>query len=149
MAEREQIVQKSDVENLYLIPGGPMPPNPSELLLRPQMDTLMKELKSQFDFIIIDTPPLAYVADAFILSQYSDHTLFVVRQDYTPKAALQTLEELFTTGKLNNVSILFNDLRKSGFGYGYGPGYNYGYGYNYYYGYGKKKQDSSNGYYTE
>ena len=130
-----------------------MPPNPSELLMRPEMDALVKELRSSFDFIVIDTPPLSYVADAFVLSKYADHILFVIRQDYTPNAALQSLEEFYQMGKLTGVSILFNDLRKSGLGYGYGGGYGYGYGYNYNgysYGYGVgKKKNKDEGYYSE
>ena len=124
-----------------------MPPNPSELLLRTAMDQLMGELRQKFDFVVIDTPPLSYVADAFVLTKYVDHTLFVIRQDFTPNAALQSLEEFYQMGKLTNISILFNDLRKSGLGYGYG-GYGYGYGYGYTY-YGKRKSNSGNGYYEE
>jgi len=130
MATLEQILQTSPVENLYLIAGGPMPPNPSELLLRPAMKELIDELRLSFDFVIIDTPPLSYVADAFVLSIYADHTLYVVRQDFTPLAVLRTLEDFYQMGKLTNISILFNDLRKTGLGYGYG-GYGYGYGYKY------------------
>jgi len=81
---------------------------------------------------------------------YADHTLYVIRQDFTPNAALQSLEEFYQTGKLQNISILFNDLRKTGFGYGYGYG-GYGYGYNYGYGYrnGYSGKKENNDYYSE
>jgi capsular exopolysaccharide synthesis family protein len=150
MAKMEDVIQGSTIENLFLIAGGPMPPNPSELLLRPAMENLMIELRKQYDYVIVDTPPLTLVTDAFVLAQYTDHTLFVVRQNFTPRAALRSLDEYFTTGKLVNASILFNDLRKSGFGYGYG-GYGYGYGYNYggYGYYGKRRKSSSTEYYQE
>ena len=139
MATLDEIIQKSPVDNLYLISGGPMPPNPSELLLRPAMTELIEILKQRFDYIIIDTPPITLVTDAFVLSAYSNHVLFIVRQDYTPREALVSLEEFHASGKLQHVSILFNDLRKSGLGYGYGS-YGYGYGYGYEYGgYGDKK----------
>jgi capsular exopolysaccharide synthesis family protein len=133
MVGLEEVIQTSEIENLFLIAGGPMPPNPSELLIRPAMAELMVLLKERFDFVIIDTPPLTFVTDAFVLSSFADHTLFVIRQDFTPRAALHHLDEFYTTGKLARISVLFNDLRKSGLGYGYG-GYGYGYGYSYKYG---------------
>jgi capsular exopolysaccharide synthesis family protein len=147
LATEEQIIQQSEVDGLYLIAGGPMPPNPSELLLRQGMDDLIRNMRAKFDYIIIDTPPLTLVADAFVLSKFADHSIFVVRQDFTPKGALRSLEEYYVSGKLSKISILFNDLRRSGFGYGYE---NYGYsGYGYYgYGYGKGKK-TSGGYYED
>jgi capsular exopolysaccharide synthesis family protein len=151
MVTSDKIVQKTEIDNLFLIAGGPMPPNPSELLLRPAMDKLIGELRKDFDFIVVDTPPLSFVADAFMLSRHADHTIYVVRQDYTPRTAVQALDEYYSTGKLTNISILFNDLRKSGMGYGYGAGYGYGYGYNY--GYGgnglKKRKGTNHGYYSD
>lgn len=152
MATVEDILQTTNMENLFLISGGPMPPNPSELLIRPALVDLISNLRRQYDFIIMDTPPLSLVADAFVLSKFADHTLFVVRQDFTHKAALHSVDEYYETGKLQNISILFNDLRKSGLGYGYGyGGYGYGYGYGNGYGYGssRKKKDDAFGYYSE
>jgi capsular exopolysaccharide synthesis family protein len=119
MALYEQILQPTSVENLYFISGGPMPPNPSELLIRPLMAELMDRLRLEFDFVIMDTPPVAYVTDAFALSPLVDHTLYVVRQDFTPKSVLTFLDENYRSGKLPRISILFNDLRKSGMCYGY------------------------------
>ncbi len=145
MATFEEIVQTSPVENLYLISGGPMPPNPSELLIKPKMGLLLADLRKQFDFIIIDTPPLSLVTDAFVLATYADHTLFVIRQNYTPMVALNSLQDYYRSGKLTNISILFNDLSRSGLGYGYG--YNYGYGYGYGHKYGQKKKNGE--YYSE
>jgi capsular exopolysaccharide synthesis family protein len=147
MASYEEIIQESQVENLYLISGGPMPPNPSELLLRPAMTQLIEKLKENFEYVIIDSPPITLVTDAFVLSNYADHVLFIVRQNYTPREALISLDEFYSGGQLRNVSILFNDLRKSGFGYGYG-GYGYGYGYGYgAYGQGSGKERPSGDYY--
>lgn len=152
MANKEEIIQASPgIESLYLIASGPMPPNPSELLLRPPMEELINYLRTQFDYVIIDTPPLSLVTDAFVLSKYANHTLFVIRQDYTPKEALRSFDEFYRSGKLLRVSVLFNDLRKSGLGYGYG-GYSYGYGSGYRYGgyyYGRKNKKSGNDYYQE
>jgi capsular exopolysaccharide synthesis family protein len=152
MATKEEIIQTSAVDSLYLIASGPMPPNPSELLLRPAMEELVNYLRTQFDYIIIDTPPLSLVTDAFVLSKHANHTLFVIRQDYTPKEALRSFDDFYKSGRLLRVSVLFNDLRKSGLGYGYG-GYSYGYGYGsgYQYGgyYGRKKKKNGNDYYQE
>lgn len=131
MASLDKVMQVTEVANLTLIAGGPMPPNPSELLLRPLMDKLMLTLREMFDVIVIDTPPLSYVADAFVLAKYVDHTLYVVRQNFTPSSALVALHDQYEMGKLVNISVLFNDLRKTGLGYGY-SGYGYGYGYGYY-----------------
>lgn len=147
MISLKEIVQTTAVENLYLIPGGPKPPNPSELLIRPLVEEFIATLRQQFDYIVIDTPPLSFVADAFVLSKFADHTLYVVRQNFTPREVLFSLNEFYQTGKLTKVSILFNDLRKSGLGYGYGYG-GYGYGYSYRYASEKSKKGESS-YYSE
>ncbi|MCX7638684.1 MAG: polysaccharide biosynthesis tyrosine autokinase, partial [Cyclobacteriaceae bacterium] len=81
----EQIIQKTEIENLYLISGGPVPPNPSELLLTDKFSEFIKKSVEQFDFVIIDTPPLALVTDAFVISKFADHTVFVLRQNFSPK----------------------------------------------------------------
>lgn len=147
MEELESVIQKSEIPNLFLISGGPVPPNPSELLIQPKMRELVERLKHDFDFVIIDTPPLSFVTDAFILSALADHSLFVIRQDFTPRPAVTALEEQFASGKIERISILFNDVRKTGLGYGYGQGYGYYYGYGYAYGYGSKGRSA--GYYSE
>jgi capsular exopolysaccharide synthesis family protein len=139
----EEVIQATSVQNLDLISGGPVPPNPSELLLTPRFEMLMQTAFSIYDYVILDTPPVALVSDAFLLSKYVDHTIFVVRQNYTPKGFLKDLKESLATGKLKNASVLLNDIYKSGLGYGYGYGHSYGYGY----GYGRKK--NGGGYYED
>ena len=104
---------------------------------------MFDELKKSYDYIILDTPPVALVTDAFVLSKYADHTLFVVRQDYTPKIILRTIHDYYKDGRIKNLSLVLNDIFRSGPGYGYGYG---GYGYSYGYGYGKNKAGN---YYTE
>lgn len=147
LASLEEVIQQSEIPNLSLISGGPMPPNPSELLIQPIMAELLQKLRAEYDFVIMDTPPLSYVTDAFILAAYADHSLFVIRQNFTPREALVALQEQYATGKISNISILFNDLKRTGLGYGYGHGYGYNYGYSYY-GLGRKKRRTG-GYYTE
>ncbi len=132
LATLEEIIQPTGTENLFLMPGGPMPPNPSELLIKPEMTALIQQLKQQFDYVVLDTPPVGLVTDALALAAQADHILFVVRQNYTPRAMLQALEEHHQRGSFVNASIIFNDVRKSGMGYGYG------YSSYTYYGYGKR-----------
>lgn len=149
LASLPQVIQPTEIENLSLISGGPVPPNPSELLLKEVVTEMFAKLKEQFDYIILDTPPVALVTDAFVLSRFADHSLFVVRQNYTPKNILRIINDYYEDGRVKNISIVLNDIFKSGpgYGYGYGYGYSYGYGYGYSYGYGSKKKEG--GYYTE
>lgn len=142
------IIQDTEIENLYLVSGGPVPPNPSELLLTDRFEEFVKSALEKFDFVIIDTPPLALVTDAFVISKFVDHTVFVLRQNYSPKEFVRSIDEYYRSGKLKNMSILLNDIYKSGLGYGYGAAYAYQYGYSYGYGYGSKNKNG-NGYYTE
>jgi capsular exopolysaccharide synthesis family protein len=141
----DEIVQKTSFPNLDLVSGGPVPPNPAELLLTPAMKNFVEEARKRYDYIIIDTPPMAIVTDAFVIADMVDHTLFLVRQNYTPKNLLKTTQDFYTSGKMKNISIVLNDIYRSGPGYGYG--YNYGYGYGYGYGYTRRK--NGYGYYSE
>ena len=144
ISEFDGIVQTTDIENLFFVSGGPVPPNPSELLLTERFELFIKTAVSKFDFVIVDTPPLALVTDAFVISKFVDHTVFVLRQNYSPKEFVRSIDEYYRSGKLKNMSILLNDIYKSGLGYGYGQGYAYHYGYSYGYG-----QRSKGGYYEE
>jgi capsular exopolysaccharide synthesis family protein len=144
LSEFKDVVQDTEIENLLFISGGPVPPNPSELLLTDRFEAFIKIASEQFDYIIIDTPPLALVTDAFVISKFVDHTVFVLRQNYSPKAFIRSIDEFYKSGKLVNMSIMLNDIYKSGLGYGYGQEYAYHYGYEY--GYGIKKR-GGNGYY--
>lgn len=151
MATFDEVVQQTKFENLSLVSGGPVPPNPSELLLNKRMTDFMALAKERFDYIILDTPPIAIVTDALALADFADHALFVVRQNHTPKILLKNIDDFHKSGKLKNISLVLNDIYRSGPGYGYGygyGGYGYGYGYGYVYGRGKKSKNGY-GYYTE
>lgn len=148
LTEFDKVIQSTDIENLYLISGGPVPPNPSELLLTDRFESFIAKAVEEFEFVLIDTPPLALVTDAFVMSKHAHHTVFVMRQNYSPKEFVRSINEYYKFGKLKNMSILLNDIYKSGLGYGYGQGYAYNYGYSYGYGYGQKRR-SGNGYYEE
>ena len=127
-------------ENLYVIPCGPIPPNPSELLLDSRLDTLMAKLKESFDVLIIDTAPVGLVSDGVLLGRFADACLYVVRHEYTFKKQLQMLDEYYRQKRLPRMSLILNDINvQAGYGryYGYG-GYGYG---GYGYGYGKSYFD--------
>lgn len=148
LSSLEEVVQQTGIDNLSLISGGPVPPNPSELILTPRMQTLIEALKMDFDFILLDTPPMALITDGLVLAKLADHTLYVVRQDYTPRSMLKIADEFYRSGKFKNISLVLNDIKKTGPGYGYGY-YGYGY-YSYGYGYGYYGQRKKNhGYYSE
>jgi len=128
----EDVIQQTHIPYLDVITSGPIPPNPSELILGETMKEMILELKKNYEYIILDTPPVGLVSDALELSQFCDVTLYVVRQNFTKKEMLTLLNNRSKRGELNNVSIIFNGYEnkaKYGVGYGYGYGYSYGYGY--------------------
>ncbi|UAB81242.1 polysaccharide biosynthesis tyrosine autokinase [Marixanthomonas sp. SCSIO 43207] len=128
----DQITQKTKVPHLDVITSGPIPPNPSELLMGEAMKDLMDELKESYDYIILDSPPLGLVADSLELVKYADATIYMVRQNYTKKGMFTMINDKYQTGEVTNVSFVMNffqEKAKYGYGYGYG-GYGYGgYGY--------------------
>ena len=120
----DQVIRKTENPFLDIIISGPTPPNPAELLSKPLMGEMLAELKKRYDFIVIDTPPIGVVSDAFILLNQSDVNLYVVRQGYSRLEFLKTLDDLYTDGKIPNASIVLND---SDFSTGSGYGHHYGY----------------------
>jgi len=130
------IVFQTEVNpNLYLISSGPIPPNPSETIINPKVHVLMDKLKEEFDFIIMDAPPIGIVTDAQLLNEYSDLTLYVIRQKYTFKSQLHLVKDLYVNKKMKNLGLVINDIATAkGYGYAYGYGYG-GYGYGHGYGY--------------
>lgn len=123
-------------ENLFVLGCGPIPPNPSELLLDPRLDEMFDWLKQHFDIVLVDTAPVGMVSDAMTLSKYADCTLYLVRQGHTFKKQVALIDEFHKESRLPKLSIIINDVKlKPGYGYyGYGRyGYGYGYGYGSYY----------------
>ncbi|HTJ12461.1 MAG TPA: polysaccharide biosynthesis tyrosine autokinase [Dinghuibacter sp.] len=119
--------QVPDNPNLYVIGSGPIPPNPAELLLQDKMKTLFDYLYANFDYIVIDTPPVGLVSDALLIAGYADTCLYVTRQNYTFKQQLSIVDDLFVHRKMKGLSIIINDVDVSSrYGYGYGYGYRYG-----------------------
>jgi capsular exopolysaccharide synthesis family protein len=153
----EDVLIKTEIENLWYTPAGPVPPNPAELIESTAMKEFIDKATQKFDFIIIDTPPAAIVTDALLLSSLADFYIFVVRQRYSLKNTLGLIEELYRNENIKSIGIVLNDISLTGYygyglRYGYSTGYGYSYGYNYYGDYVYLKYGHSNkthGYYTE
>ncbi|MEZ7497327.1 polysaccharide biosynthesis tyrosine autokinase [Flavobacterium sp. Arc3] len=125
----DDIINHTQIPYLDVILSGPIPPNPSELILSDGMGELIEELKKKYDYIILDTPPVGLVSDALELSQYSDVTLYIVRQNFSKKEMITLLNNRVKRGELDNASIILNGFEnKAKYGSGYGMGYGYGYG---------------------
>ncbi len=121
-----EVVRKyKENENLSYILCGPIPPNPAELIMGDQMSVLISKLQEDYDYVLIDTPPLGLVSDALLLRRYVDSILIIVRQKMTKKSMVKNLEEMYTNGELENANIIFNGVKKGSGYYGYG-GYRYG-----------------------
>lgn len=112
-------------KNMFIVSSGPLPPNPAETLMNEHVPNLIEELKKEFDYIIMDAPPVGIIADAQLLSRYADVTLYLVRQKITQKDQLKIVEDLYQTKKMKNIGIVVNDIVSKYYGYGYGYG-NYG-----------------------
>ena len=141
------LVQLSDVsKSLYILPGGTVPPNPTELLARDGLDKAIETLKKNFDYVILDTAPVGMVTDTLLIGRVADLSVYVCRADYTRKAEFALINELAENNKLPNLCTVINglDLQKKKYGYYYGYGkygkyYGYGKRYGYGYGYGEHK----------
>jgi len=123
----EKIIHKSELnQNLSIIQSGPIPPNPSEILMSEQIKSLFEELQKAYDDIIIDTAPIGLVADAQIISNYVHTSIFVIRHGYSLKSQTSNIEQIYKERKLPGLGIVFNGVNMGGrFGYGYGYGYGY------------------------
>ena len=143
------LVQPSDVsKNLYILLGGTVPPNPTELLARDGLDKAIETLKKNFDYVILDTAPVGMVTDTLLIGHVADLSVYVCRADYTHKNEYTLINELAENNKLPKLCTVINGLdlkrRKYGYYYGYGKyGKYYGYGkrYGYGYGYGEQTHD--------
>jgi tyrosine-protein kinase Etk/Wzc len=126
----DSIIRYSEkTPGLSIVSAGFIPSNPAELIMSAKFAHLINELKERFDYIILDTPPIGQVADAFALSPFVDFTIYLVRYNYTHKAQLDILNDIHKNKKLNNPFIVLNDAKEvngNNYGYGYGYGYNSG-----------------------
>jgi capsular exopolysaccharide synthesis family protein len=131
----DDVLVRIEDEDFYLIPAGPKPPNPSEMIASENIDKVLAELKKRFDYIIIDTPPVGLVTDAMILMQKADLSLLVTRVLVTKKDSLRYFQKYVGEFHIKSVGIVLNGAKDSS-AYGYG-------------GYGKYGSYKSAGYYSE
>ena len=127
--EDDITIQTSLHENLFFIPSGELPNNPSELMMNGKPEQLLNSLSATFDYVIVDSAPVLPVTEAYILSPLCDTTLYVVRHGYTPKIFVERIDENNKINQLKNVAIVFNGIKPRGFNKNYGYGYGYGYVY--------------------
>lgn len=131
---------------LHILPVGPLPSNPSEVIGSQRMINMIQSLSDGFDYVFIDTPPVSVVTDAAILSRYVDGVLLVVRADETTKQALNLSKKNLEDVNATILGVVLNDYNAKN--HSYGNGYYYSYSYSYKYGYGQKpdlfKEDAEN-----
>lgn len=131
--------------NLYVLPSGAVPPNPTELVVRKSLEQAIDLLKQHFDYVILDTAPIGMVTDTRLIARVADLSVYVCRAGYTHKNDFELINELEQEKKLPNLCVLINGIdmskRKNGYYYSYGKYGKYGYGkkYGYGYGYGNEK----------
>jgi capsular exopolysaccharide synthesis family protein len=123
------VIKKAfEFDNLDTILSGNIPPNPAELLLNGRFDEMIEELKTQYDYIVVDTAPTLLVTDTLLISKHADVTAYIIRADFTDKKLLKHIKDLKSEKKINSMGLVLNGVKEKG---AYGYGYNYGYGYGY------------------
>ena len=136
--EISDCIKQSKIENLYFVTAGPIPPNPSELLLSDRFKEIITELKSQFDVVIMDNPPIGLVSDGIKILTDADIPIYVFKSHYSKRIFAHRVKELFDMNQLTKLNVILNgisSIRNSNYSYGYG----YGYGNSYYEESDKKK----------
>lgn len=116
----QECLMSTSQENLSILPSGPHPPNPSELLLNGEFESLLSELKSQFDYIVMDTPPVGLVTDGIMGMKRADVSIYVARANYSRKDFLKNLQRIVSINKLTNMCTILNAVPGQGASYGYG-----------------------------
>jgi capsular exopolysaccharide synthesis family protein len=122
----DDLIVRSEFENLDILPAGAIPPNPSELLQGQRLDELFAELRKRYDYVIIDSAPVAMVSDTFLLNRVADITVYVSRANYTTTNLIDFIKQVHEQKRLPNIITVLNGVKASGKGYGYGYGYGYG-----------------------
>lgn len=140
------MIQCSNISpNLDILPGGSVPPNPTELVTRDALDTAISILREKYDYIILDTAPIGMVPDSAIISRVADILLYVCRADVTPKSGFEYINVIKSDKKFPKLATVINGIdmskRRNSYGYGYGRKYGYGRGYGYGYGYGESPKN--------
>ena len=130
----EEVIQHADKEGVDIIAAGPVPPNPSELIMSDHAKEMMQSLRERYDYIVLDTPPVGLVTDAAILMHQADASLLVVKHGYSKKEFVRNLDRMVKEHKIEHVGLILNGVNlEKNYGYGYGYGYGYKYGASKYY----------------
>jgi capsular exopolysaccharide synthesis family protein len=130
----EEVIKPTNIHGLEMITTGPLPPNPSELILSNMFVELLNVLREKYDYIVIDTPPAGLVTDATIIMNYADISFSIVRAKYTRKEFVKNIDRMAKEHSSSRVGIILNATQiGSEYGYGYGASYAYGYGNSQYY----------------
>jgi tyrosine-protein kinase Etk/Wzc len=129
----EECVQRSGLEGLDFVTAGPIPPNPSELIISEPMGQLLERLKGEYDVVMVDNPPVGLVTDGIPLIQRADYPIYIFRADYSKKQFIQNVDRLINENNIARLTCILNgvDIDRSKYGYNYGYGYGYGYGQGY------------------
>ncbi|HCO67220.1 MAG TPA: hypothetical protein DIT04_05615 [Dysgonomonas sp.] len=126
---KDYIVRKEEYPNLDILVSGVIPPNPNELLMSPKLGELLLQAKEVYDIVVIDTAPVGMVSDTYLFDKYIDATIYVVRENVTPKESINFINMQKKNNRLHNMYIVLNDSsldKYSGYRYGYSKGYGYG-----------------------
>ncbi len=135
-AEPEEVIKRTEIsENLFIVPAGDPPANPSELILNNYTEKLLDYAANLFDYVIVDCAPVALRSDAYVLSKFCDATLYIIRHKRTPRKSVKLIDENNKINELKNMAIVFNGVKSKKFSKS-----NYGYGYNNKYGKKKRKK---------
>ena len=121
----DDLIVKSEFDNLDILPAGAIPPNPSELLQSKRLDELFNELRKRYDYVIIDSAPVAMVSDTFLLNRVADMTVYVSRANYTTTNLIEFIKQVHEQKRLPNIITVLNGIKANSTGYGYGYGYGY------------------------
>jgi capsular exopolysaccharide synthesis family protein len=141
----ENCIRHSDLDGLDFITAGPIPPNPSELIINGKLDRLIEKLKLDYDMIVTDNPPVGLVTDGIPIIQRADYPIYIFKANYSKKNFIQNVDRIINENNVPNLSVILNsvDVESKGYGYNYGYGYGYGYGYDY------GSSSTYGGYYTD
>lgn len=127
---KSQIVPSGINDNLEILMAGPIPPNPSELLSRPSLEKVIDLLKSNYDYVLIDTAPVGLVSDTLQISKFANVSIYMCRADFTPKTSISLLNDLARENKMTNLCVVLNGIdlskKKHSYYYGYGAYGKYG-----------------------
>jgi capsular exopolysaccharide synthesis family protein len=139
LSKMEEIIKPSIIESMFVITAGAVPPNASELVLSDRLFQLIEACKLQFEYIIVDTPPLLLISDAMVIKKFADTSIFVMNTEKATKQGVKFVEEIIESNNMQSSSIILNNIKQKKWKYYYSKyTYGYGYGYSYGYGYGSK-----------